>query len=147
MCAAEPTTIEFWKILIPTLIPTVIAIISWVVVHFLSKRKDLQNKRKEIISKYLIDAYRNIENCCGRGEGHSLTAAQKAGIEQAIADVQLFGSTSQITLAKNFIESMNASSYGDPRNLLAKFRNDLRRELNLSAASDDSNDIVHWRLL
>jgi len=139
MCAAETTTIEFWKILIPTLI----AIFSW----WAAKKKDLQNKRKEIISKYLIDAYRNIDNCCGRGEGVSLTAEQKKGIEQAIADVQLFGSSSQIALAKKFIESMNANSSGDPRNLLATLRNDLRKELGLPAASDDLNDIVHWRLL
>ena len=143
MCDGEATTIEFWKILVPTLI----AIFSWVIAHFSSKWKDLQNRRKEIISKYLIDAYRSIENCCGRGEGISLTPEQKTGIEQAVADVQLFGSTYQATLVKKFIDLMNTTAYADPRTLLVTLRNDLRKELGLPTASDDSNDIVHWRLL
>ena len=94
-----------------------------------------------------IDVYRNIEVCCGRGESYSLTAQEKAGIERAVSDIQLFGSTSQINLAKGFIESMNKNSFGDPRNVLATLRNDLRKELDLPKVSYDPNDIVHWRLL
>lgn len=143
MCDAGSTVTDIWTVLVPALV----VILGWGVVHFSSKRKDLQNRKREVVSKYLIDAYRGIENCCGRGIGSELTTDQKRVIEQAVADVQLFGSASQITLVKKFIESMNASSYGDPRSLLVILRNDLRKELGLSAASDDSSDIVHWRLL
>jgi hypothetical protein len=134
-------TLEFWKIIIPT----IIAVLGWATLHILSKRKDLHHRRKEIITNYLIEAYRNIENGCGRNE--MISEEHKRKMEQAIADIQLFGSPKQIDKAKEFTERMNKNAQGDPRSLLAILRNDLRNELGLERASDDPSDIHHWRLL
>ncbi len=133
-------SIELWKLIVSSLI----IVIGWGIFHYLSQSRDIDNKRREIISGYLIEAYRNIENVCGRG--HSLTEDQKKRIERAIADIQLFGSVKQIEAAKNFTEKMNRTGYDDPRELLSLLRIDLRDELKLPKVSDDPYDIIHWRL-
>lgn len=130
--------IEFWKILIPAFI----IVIGWWAVDWFSKTRDVENKRREIISLYLIEAYRNIEDGCGR----CVTNEQKRKMEKAIADVQLFGSKSEIEAAKKFADNMNNNHFGDPRELLVLLRTNLRRELKLEQALEDPKDIIHWRI-
>src|SRR5687767_7029495 len=128
-----------WNIIISTFI----VIIGWGIGYYFTNKHNLQNKRREVITNYLIEAYRNIENACYR---EVLTEELKRKMESAIADIQLFGSLKQIAAAKTFTETMNKNSRGDPRELLADLRNDLRKELNLDLAPTDPEDIIHWRL-
>ncbi len=134
-----PVNIELWKLLISS----IIIIGGWKAVDWFSKERDMKNKQREVILLYLIEAYRGIEDACGRD---SLSVDQKTRLERAIADVQLFGLTHQIQAAKEFTERMNKSSNDDPRFLLAVLRYDLRHELNLPKSSCDPQDIIHWRL-
>jgi hypothetical protein len=123
-------------------ISSVLVIISWVITYITTYRHNLKSKQKEIITNYLIEAYRNIEDGCGR----NLTDEQKRKMEKAIADIQLFGSPEQITAAKKFVAQMNNKSHDDPRILLITLRNDLRKELGLKVAATNYDDIIHWRL-
>lgn len=127
------------------IVSAVIIVIGWGAVHRLAQNREIDSKRREVITGYLIEAYRNIENGCGRGS--LVTEDQKRAMEKAIGDIQLFGSTEEIKAAKKFTETMNKESYGDPRELLALLRNDLRKELKLPEASNEPEDIIHWRLM
>ena len=122
-----------------------LALIGWFIVHYLSSKRDRNNKKRDLRTNYLIEAYRNIEKACGHKD--YLPAALNRTIESAIADVQLFGTKQQIELARQFTDEMNKNSFADPRGLLVNLRSELRRELNLEQVSMDSNDIFHWRLI
>jgi hypothetical protein len=131
---------EFLKWVVASLI----IVIGWGVVHYLAEQRDVKNKKREIITGYLIEAYRNIEDGCGRGP--QLTEDRKRKMEKAIADIQLFGSKDRVEVTKRFTETMNKDSYADPRDLLIDLRNELRKELELETASSSPEDIIHWRL-
>lgn len=122
-----------------------LALAGWLVVHYLSSKRDRDIKQKDLITSYLIEAYRNIERACAHNE--PLRAELNRGIESAIADVQLFGTSHQIELARNFTEEMNKDQFSDPRKLLATLRSDLRKELNLEELSINPEKIFHWRLI
>ena len=131
-----------WVKIIVTII---LASIGWFVVHWLASSRDRNNKKRDLRTAYLIEAYRNIEKACGHND--FLPAPLNRQIESAIADVQLFGSEKQITIARAFTNEMNKNQFGDPRKLLVELRGELRSELNLDQLSKDPNDIFHWRLL
>jgi Cdc6-like AAA superfamily ATPase len=132
-------SLELWKLIVSVLV----IVIGWGVIHWLSQLRETQNKRREIITGFLIEAYRNIERGCGRDP---FTDDQKRKMEDAIADIQLFGSVNQIESARQFADIMNEERGVDPRFLLAVLRNDLRKELDLPKAGEDPRDIIHWRL-
>lgn len=125
---------EFLKWVVASLI----IVIGWGVVHYLAVQRDVKNKKREVITGYLIEAYRNIEDSCGRGP--QLTEDRKRKMEKAIADIQLFGSKDQVEATKRFTETMNKDSYADPRDLLVGLRNELRKELELEIASSNPKD-------
>jgi len=128
-----------WSIIISSLV----AIIGWGIGYYITNDQIQKAKQKEVITGYLVEAYRKIEDVCARD---SLTNEQKRNVEKAVADIQLFGTSNQIKLTKEFTEEMNKNSFSDPRKLLIILRNDLRIELGIEPASIDFNDIIHWRL-
>ena len=50
------------QLLIPLVVTTVVAISGWIVGHKLNAERELQNKRIEMRIKYLLEAYRKLEN-------------------------------------------------------------------------------------
>ena len=68
---------------IKTLIALLLTVIGWTIVHFLTKKRDAINKRKEIRIKYLIDAWKLLEEASNR-QNKDLNK----NIEIAIADIQ-----------------------------------------------------------
>lgn len=59
-------------------------------------RKDMATRRRELIVSYLVDAYRKLEK-----SANAVTPEESwAGIASAIADIQLFGSSGQVELAR-----------------------------------------------
>lgn len=129
---------------IKIIVSIVLALVGWFVVHYLSSTRDRNNKKRDLRTSYLIEAYRNIERACGHNE--CLPASLNIQIESAISDVQLFGSKHQIDLARQFTDEMNKNSSADPRKILVELRSELRSELNLDQVSKDPDDIFHWRL-
>jgi len=121
-----------------------IALIGWIVSYYFLNIQIQKTKKKEILTNYLIEAYKNIENACGRGDER--TIEQTHNLENAVAIIQLFGTIEEIQLAKKMANDMNCNSETDPRELLVLLRNDLRKELNLKQASSHFDDIDHWRI-
>jgi len=108
------------------LLPTVVAIVSWFVGSWLSVRRDRANKRREMRVQYLIEAYRRLE-----AAGHRpLVPPYSTDMESAIADIQLFGSPTQVTAARKFAFEMAEQGQASLDDLLADLRSDLRKELH-----------------
>jgi hypothetical protein len=116
--------IEYLKIVITI----VVAVFGWVIGHYINSRRDVRVKRQETSTKYLIEAYRTLTHEVNRRE---LTDERKTKLENLIADIQLFGSVSQIKLAKDLVEEIvKGKDYSlDP--LLNSLRDDLREQLKL----------------
>lgn len=73
-------------VLIPLLVTSLITVVSRSAIHFLSKQRDVLNKKKEIRIRYLIDAFRRLESASNK------KVAINKDLESVMADIQLFGS-------------------------------------------------------
>lgn len=122
------TWFEFLKFLLPA----IIIVVGWFVSNKLSFERDLKNKRRELVTQYLINAYRNIEN--------TLEDFQRRGREydpiplrNALADVVLFGTPEQIEFVVEFENQLKAGEkYGNSlTKLIFNLRDSLRNELQL----------------
>lgn len=110
-------------------------IIGWFILHILSKRRDLSNKKKEMKIQYLISAWQTLEHISNRKKVvDRLTVS--SDVENAIANVQLFGTPKQIQLAQKFADDIATTHSGDLIPLLIELRQSLRRELELEPVED-----------
>jgi hypothetical protein len=109
----------------------VLAVLGTIVGRLLGARGDIDNKRREFRVHALVDAWRNIE----RAVNHS-GLEETRGLEQALADVQLFGTPSQAEHAARVVRSMNAGEAEEAPldDLLEALRLDLRKEMRLGRA-------------
>lgn len=131
-----------WRLLVPLLVTTVVAIAGWMAAHYFATRRDLKNKRREIRSEYLIRAYQRLE--AGACRGSIETSNFGKDFESAIADVQLFGTEDQVRMAKDLAfaiaEHRKEASTGS---LLLSLRDALRKELDLGIINELP---IHFRL-
>jgi uncharacterized alpha/beta hydrolase family protein len=118
---------ELWKILISI----IIAVAGWVFAHYLTSKREAQNKRREIRVSFLIKAYQKLENAI-----HRSTEQVGSDLESVIADIQLFGSDGQIRLSKKIANDIAHDGSTDLEQLLNNIRCDLRKELRLSKTDD-----------
>jgi len=122
---------DFFKIFI-----TVLAMmIGWFVVHFLTRQRELINRRSDKRVDYLIEAYRNLESSANRKQTDDI----RDKVEKAIADVHLFGTEEQIQLANKFSKDISEKGEGSYHELLLQLREDLRIELKLSKTTREIN--------
>lgn len=126
-------------LLIPLLITSIVVIVGWFIVHWLSSKRDQRNKRRELRVQYLIDAWRNLANVSNREDNSRLS-----DLESAIADIQLFGNKKQIELAQKFTQDFVNHKTANLDELLFELRQELRQELSLKAVS---NKIIHLRII
>lgn len=108
-------------------ITIIVNILGWFILHILSKRRDLSNKKKEITIQYLITAWQLLENASNRNDG-----TRNADVEKAIANIQLFGTPTQIQLAQKLSDEIGDTQQGDTKPLLIE----LRKELELEVVGD-----------
>ena len=124
-----------------SLIISAIAIVStvcgWFVIHNMSRKRDLENQKKEMRISYLINAFRRIEDSVNRTDPDKLFL-----LESAIADIQLFGTKKQIELSIKSANDLAKNRQADNKPLLMDLRNDLRNELGLEPVTD-----VEWCFL
>ena len=137
---------RWWELPLTLAVTVVLALIGLWWTDSLSREQDRMNKQREVTTKYLIEAYRQIEIICARDKKEDISIAMIQGLESAIADIQLFGSVKQIELARRFVKEIENASYSDPRYLLIELRKSLRSELKLESLSTDSSDIMHFRI-
>ena len=120
---------ELIKNLPVAIVAALVASLGWYVTNNLSKKKELENKRRETVIRFLIDAYRDIEA--------SLNAKDKfdpVRLQRALSDVVLFGTIAQVNLAENFKDGVNEKrpEMAQPLvELLFNLRNSLRNELHI----------------
>jgi hypothetical protein len=114
-------------LMVPLLITAVVAVVGWYAAHRLSAKRDRANKRRELRVQYLIEAYRRLEHVSNRPIDPEATT----DFEQAIADIQLFGTPRQVSLSREFaVQFARVGTHPlDP--LLNDLRNTLRTELDL----------------
>lgn len=121
---------EFEK-LIQIIVTVLIAVIGWIIAHWFTSNRDQKNKRREIQTKFLIDAYQKIESSI---EPAQYTKEWGESLQSAIADIHLFGTKEQIRIAQGFSEkllSKEVIDQNDLKQLLHELRNELRNELGL----------------
>ena len=127
------------QLLIPLVLTAMVAVVGWIVVHHLSASRDRENKRREKLTEFLIDAYRRIEKYPCR----QLSPDNAADFESAIADVQLFGSPHLVQLAQSVAEDIPKSGVAQADQLLLELRKVLRKELGLEEVP---NKIIYLRI-
>jgi hypothetical protein len=109
----------------------VLALVGGIVSRMLGARRENDNRRREIRVNALVEAWRAIERAAIR-----LGPAELRGLEQALAEVQLFGTPSQVEQAARVAQSMSERD-DEPaqiENLLEALRGDLREEMRLGRA-------------
>jgi hypothetical protein len=113
---------------ISALVTTIIAVAGWVVGHRTNVRRDALQMRKDLRVRYLLDAYRRVEDSTGRSL-EDVPGAKRA-IESASADIQVLGTKAQIAVLLPYLAGF---SKGETRiePLLKILRDDLRKELGL----------------
>lgn len=124
-----------WKLLIPTTVATLAAVIGWVVAHKLNAARDVRNKQREIRLKYLSEAYdvfieigRNVDILGNYRE-----------VERAISYIHLYGNTKQVELCDKFVNDIALSGSANHTELVVEVRNFIRSELGLRVLSTKLN--------
>lgn len=117
-----------FELLIPLLITSLTTIFGWYILHKLTKKREQENKKKELRIKYLIDAWSKLEYASNRDKN-----AQEFidYIEKPIASIQLFGTSKQIELAQKIAEQITKNQQANLDLILKELRDNLRDELNL----------------
>ncbi|MGE0052178.1 MAG: hypothetical protein AB7S49_11710 [Arcobacter sp.] len=110
-------------------ITIILAILGWIIAHYFTSKRDVSNKKREIILNYLIEAYLILTNdLTERGE-IDLKKAEK--IEKIMSQVQLLGSKEQVNLVKKLAVSIGKNEINEYDSLINSLRDDLRMELEL----------------
>lgn len=125
--------------IISIMITALIAIAGWFIVHGLSIDRDLKNKRTELKIRYLIEAYRKLENISHRENPNT------QDFESAMADIQLFGTKRQVDLSHSIAKEFAKNRTAILDELLNDLRDDLRESLKLEKLPSQSLLIVRWK--
>ena len=152
------------SLLLPLLITAIITIAGWWFVNYLESCRDIENKKLEIKTEYLINAYRTIAMNAGRSPAKIVNFEMPEDLKErmfkfelAIADIQLFGTLPQIELLKNFVlnkpvEVVQANPNEwriiskDVNKLLTDLRIELREVLNLEEIPHPEEGVYWFRL-
>src|SRR6218665_822827 len=118
------------ELLFPLLITCMLKMVGWYVLHSVARKRDKENKQKELRINYLIEAWRRLEYASNRKGVDTIEY-----LEKPIADIQLFGTIKQIEIAQKFADSLVNNQEGNLIELLEELRQDLRKELNFEKAS------------
>jgi hypothetical protein len=129
------------SLLLPLLISTLVAIIGWLMGHWLNARRDQTNRRADLRIEFLLEAYRKLERASNRP---SNLESQVSDLESAIADVQLLGRPNQVAMAAEFSQRFAKERVASLDGLISELRNDLRSELSLEQVSSRP---IHLRIM
>lgn len=116
------------QLLIPLLVTSLITVFGWYILHKLAKKREQENKKKELRIDYLIDAWQKMEYASNRDINEKEFVEY---IEKPIASIQLFGTLTQINLAQKIADEIGKNGTASLDSILEELRDDLRNELNL----------------
>lgn len=117
------------QLLLPLIVTAIVAILGWVIAHVLTSNRDRANKHRDIRLQYLIEAYRRLGDASGRHLSSETEYAQR--LESALADIQLFGSLTQVEKLKKILEDYAADGNAYLDEVINDLRDELRKELDL----------------
>jgi hypothetical protein len=102
------------------------ALIGGTITHFLSLNRERASKRRELVTKYMIEIWQTIESANRSKEANTLKR-----LERPFADIQLFGSDETVELAREAVNGIAEGQGADVTKLLNNLRDNLRKELGL----------------
>ena len=114
-----------------------IAVIGWLVGHFLSDKRDKSNKKRELTTKHLINAYSVLTNDISHRKP---SEERNKKLECIITEIQLFGSIEQVELARMLADEVAAGHEFELDPLINSLRTELRIQLELQPI----NGNVRW---
>jgi hypothetical protein len=106
-------------------IPAGVAFAVVALTHFFTVRRETAARRREQRVGYLVTAYRGLS----KANNHPRLYEVADELEQAISDIQLFGTPEQIRLAQQFGDQLGKHQEAELNPLLFELRNSLRKEL------------------
>ncbi|MGA8541207.1 MAG: hypothetical protein WB566_17020 [Terriglobales bacterium] len=118
-------TFQFAQIFIPALVALAIVALT----HFFTVRREIASRRREQRIGYLVSAFRGLS----KANNHPRLYEVADDLEQAISDIQVFGTPEQVQLAQRFGEELGKTQEAELDSLLTELRNSLRKELGLEA--------------
>ena len=125
--------------LITILITVILAAIGWIIAHYFTSKRDLENKKREIRINLSIEVFKAISLWMTEPKaGDSLK-----GLANALILVQFFGNESQINIAKDALKSMEkpntVENLGD---LISSLRDDFRKVIGLNEIDGNVNIVT-----
>ena len=87
-----------WSLFATLATSALIGVGGWLAAHRFASARDRENKKRDMRTSYLIDAYRRLESAGTK----PLCAESAKALESAVADIQLLGTIEQVHLAKDF---------------------------------------------
>lgn len=113
-------------------VPAAIAVVGWIVGHWLNSRRELSNRRREARLKGLEAAYTRLAMAANR----DWTDEHKLEFEKFVAEIQLYGTPRQVTLMTQLVEAFDRHDMSISfDSLLEDLRNTLRAELRMEAVT------------
>lgn len=109
-------------------ITALIAVIGWLVGHYFSEKRDRSNRKRELTTKHLINAYSVLTNEVSH---RKQTEERMQKLESIITEIQLFGSPKQVELAKKLAVDISEKKEFELDPLINSLRTDLRTQLEL----------------
>ncbi|MGP8247709.1 MAG: hypothetical protein ACLQVN_24755 [Bryobacteraceae bacterium] len=120
------------------LVAVVVAMVGWFAGSWLNAGRDRVNKLREIRLQYEIATYRMLALAAQRKPEPG--SRYFRDMEAAVADIQLFGTESQVRGVDAFLREFRAKGKGSFNDLLRDLRSNLRKELELAPVASD----VQW---
>ncbi len=134
-------TEQSWVTLGTGFVATAALVIGWFLNSRLTSNRDDTNRRHQMVTGYLIEAYDELTMASNR----DLTPEFARMMESAVAKIQLFGTPEEIQAVHAFLDEwQRPQPDGRPRGsldpLLLLLRNSLRQEISLPAVAGQ----VRW---
>jgi hypothetical protein len=111
--------------LMQLVVPVLAALVAAALAHLFTRVRDRENRRREQRIDYLVSAFRGL----AKANHHPRLYEVAEDVEQAVADIQLFGSPKQVQLARQFATALGTTQEADMDDLLNELRDSLRQEL------------------
>ena len=114
-----------------------LAVVGWLIGHYFTTRRDIENKRRDLVIRHLIEAYRILTNEISQRDQ---TGERDLKLEILLSDIQLFGTPEQVELAKQLADDIVAGGLFELDDLTNSLRDELRKQLKLASI----NGNVKW---
>ncbi|MBB6146917.1 hypothetical protein HNQ77_004898 [Silvibacterium bohemicum] len=114
-------TFTMLQIIVPALVALIVVSLS----HFFTSHRDQVNRRREQRIEYLVTVFRALS----KANNHPRLYEVADDVEQAVADIQLFGTPEQVRLVQEFATALGTKHEAELNPLLISLRDDLRSDL------------------